>query len=141
MSDSISRIVGAVRAKAHDSAVGSTSLNPDLEKLLREEILRDSSHNSGAPLNDEELRSLAMAELNGFGALQPLLEDSSIEEIWINSPTEVFVARNGVAELTELSFTDTQVRDLVERMPSRDHSRHHLQALGREHSKVLQERA
>ncbi|MDC6695501.1 hypothetical protein, partial [Leclercia adecarboxylata] len=87
MSDSISRIVGAVRAKAHDSAAGSTTLNPDLEKLLREEILRDGSHNSGAPLNDEELRSLAMAELNGFGALQPLLEDSSIEEIWINSPT------------------------------------------------------
>ncbi len=43
MPDSISRIVGAVRAKAHDSAA-STSLNPDLEKILREEILRDGDH-------------------------------------------------------------------------------------------------
>ena len=122
MSDSLSRIVGAVRAKAHDSAAASTGLTPDLEQLLRDEIVRDGTHNSGAPLNDEELRFLAMAELNGFGALQPLLEDSSIEEIWINSPTEIFVARNGVSELTELSFSETQVRDLVERM---------LQASGR----------
>jgi pilus assembly protein CpaF len=116
MSDSISRIVGAVRAKAHDSSASGSNTLPDLEQLLREEILRDGVHNSGTPLSDEELRNLAMAELAGFGALQPLLEDSSIEEIWINSPTEVFVARNGVAELTELKFTDIQVRDLVERM-------------------------
>ncbi|MEG0298351.1 MAG: hypothetical protein RR609_02035, partial [Aurantimicrobium sp.] len=77
MSDSISRIVGAVRAKAHDSVTATSTLSPDLEQLLRDEILRDGTHNSGAPLSDEELRSLAMAELNGFGALQPLLEDPS----------------------------------------------------------------
>jgi pilus assembly protein CpaF len=116
MSDSISRIVGAVRAKAHDNAGLASGIQPDLEKLLREEILREEVHNSGEPLTDEELKNLAMAELAGFGALQPLLEDSSIEEIWINSPTEVFVARNGVAELTNLSFSAAQVRDLVERM-------------------------
>lgn len=116
MSDSISRIVGAVRAKAHDSATSTSGVQPDLEMLLREEILREEVHNSGEPLTDDELKNLAMAELVGFGSLQPLLEDSSIEEIWINSPTEVFVARNGVAELTDLSFSAAQVRDLVERM-------------------------
>ncbi|WP_026555482.1 CpaF family protein [Arthrobacter sp. 35W] len=52
----------------------------------------------------------------GFGALQPLLDDPAIEEIWINSPTEVYVARHGESELTALAFTDQQVRDLVERM-------------------------
>lgn len=122
MSDSISRIVGAVRSKAHDNAVNGTQALPELEELLRQEIIRDGLRNSGEPLDDDELRQLAMAELKGFGALQPLLEDESIEEIWINSPSEIFVARNGVAELTELRFTDVQVRDLVERM---------LQASGR----------
>ncbi|MDQ0735505.1 pilus assembly protein CpaF [Arthrobacter agilis] len=52
----------------------------------------------------------------GFGVLQPLLDDPTIEEIWINAPSEVFVARNGESELTALSFTDQQVRDLVEKM-------------------------
>ena len=32
----------------------------------------------------------------GFGVLQPYLDDPSIEEIWINEPGKVFVARAGV---------------------------------------------
>lgn len=52
----------------------------------------------------------------GFGVLQPLLDDPAIEEVWINAPHEIYVARNGESELTSLSLTDQQVRDLVERM-------------------------
>jgi pilus assembly protein CpaF len=52
----------------------------------------------------------------GFGALQPLLDDPTIEEIWINSPVEIYVARGGESELTSLTLTEQQVRDLVERM-------------------------
>ncbi|PPB50771.1 pilus assembly protein CpaF [Arthrobacter pityocampae] len=52
----------------------------------------------------------------GFGALQPLLDDPTIEEVWINAPSEIYVARNGESELTALSLTDQQVRDLVEKM-------------------------
>ncbi len=52
----------------------------------------------------------------GFGALQPFLDDPRIEEIWVNEPGKVFVARDGVPELTTTILDDTQVRDLVERM-------------------------
>jgi pilus assembly protein CpaF len=52
----------------------------------------------------------------GFGVLQPYLDDPSVEEIWINAPSEVYVARNGESELTALTLTDQQVRDLVEKM-------------------------
>ncbi|MGP9502585.1 CpaF family protein [Specibacter sp. AOP5-B1-6] len=52
----------------------------------------------------------------GFGALQPFLDDPDIEEIWLNAPDRVFVARQGESELTGLVFTAQQVRDLVERM-------------------------
>ncbi|MFC0456682.1 CpaF family protein [Arthrobacter liuii] len=52
----------------------------------------------------------------GFGVLQPLLDDPTIEEVWINAPSEIYVARNGESELTSLSLTEQQVRDLVERM-------------------------
>ncbi len=52
----------------------------------------------------------------GFGALQPFLDDPTIEEIWINAPSEVYIARDGESELTALSLTDQQVRDLVEKM-------------------------
>jgi len=57
-----------------------------------------------------------VAAVAGFGPLQVLLDDDEIEEIWINSPTEVFVARNGEPELTTTLLTGSQVRDLVEQM-------------------------
>lgn len=52
----------------------------------------------------------------GFGPLQQYLEDPAIEEIWINEPSKVFVARGGLAELTNTILTADEVRDLVERM-------------------------
>lgn len=52
----------------------------------------------------------------GFGPLQPFLDDPSIEEIWINHPGRVFVARGGRSELTTVMLDAGQVRDLVERM-------------------------
>lgn len=52
----------------------------------------------------------------GFGPLQRHLDDPSVEEIWINEPGRVFVARRGRSELTNTILTDGQLRDLVERM-------------------------
>ncbi|WP_395404703.1 CpaF family protein [Arthrobacter sp. UC242_113] len=64
----------------------------------------------------EPARRFVFDAVAGFGALQPFLDDPGIEEIWINAPTEIYVARNGESELTSLTLTDQQVRDLVERM-------------------------
>jgi pilus assembly protein CpaF len=52
----------------------------------------------------------------GFGPLQRFLDDREVEEIWINEPGKVFVARLGVSELTTTILTHDEVRDLVERM-------------------------
>lgn len=52
----------------------------------------------------------------GFGPLQRYLDDPGIEEIWINEPSRVFVARGGRTELTSTILTAAEVRDLVERM-------------------------
>ena len=61
--------------------------------------------------------ALTVVELGlGFGPLQSLLDDPSIEEIWINAPDRIFVARDGRSELTAVMLTDDGVRDLVERM-------------------------
>ena len=57
-----------------------------------------------------------VAALTGFGALQPFFDDPEVEEIWINGPDRVFVARDGVPQLTGVALADGEVRDLVERM-------------------------
>ncbi|WP_240641309.1 CpaF family protein [Nocardioides ferulae] len=57
-----------------------------------------------------------VARVSGFGPLQPFLDDPAVEEIWINAPDRVFIARHGRHELTNLVLTVEQVRELVERM-------------------------
>jgi pilus assembly protein CpaF len=52
----------------------------------------------------------------GFGPLQRWLDDPEVEEIWINEPGRVFVARRGRTELTTTVLTAAAVGDLVERM-------------------------
>jgi len=52
----------------------------------------------------------------GFGPLQRHLEDPTVEEIWVNEPGRVFVARDGRSELTTTILDPGQVQDLVERM-------------------------
>ncbi|MGL4173553.1 MAG: CpaF family protein [Actinomycetota bacterium] len=52
----------------------------------------------------------------GYGNIQCYLDDPTIEEVWINEPGKVFVARAGVPELTTTILTSQQVRELVERM-------------------------
>ena len=51
-----------------------------------------------------------------FGVLQPFLDDDSIEEIWINSPQRIFVARNGKSELTNIVLTKPQLQSIMDRI-------------------------
>jgi len=55
-------------------------------------------------------------QVSGFGALQEFFDDDSVEEIWINEPGRIFVARAGKSELTPIVMTAHEVRSIVERM-------------------------
>ncbi|HEX3732545.1 MAG TPA: ATPase, T2SS/T4P/T4SS family [Mycobacteriales bacterium] len=52
----------------------------------------------------------------GLGPLQKFLDDPAVEEIWINGPGQVFVARAGRSELTTTMLSANHVQGLVERM-------------------------
>ncbi|QIG40344.1 CpaF family protein [Microbacterium sp. 4R-513] len=70
-----------------------------------------------APVDDEAacVREV-LATVAGYGPLQAYLDDPTVEEVWLNAPDRIFIARGGVSERVPLALTDTQVRDLVERM-------------------------
>jgi len=51
-----------------------------------------------------------------FGKLAEFVEDPTVEEIWINSPHRIFIARSGISELTTLVMSAQEVRELVERL-------------------------
>ena len=62
------------------------------------------------------LGSESNIEASQYGKIQFFMEDPSIEEIWINSPHRIFIARAGISELTNLVMTELEVRHLVERL-------------------------
>lgn len=93
----------------------------DVVRRLAEGVVRrhDDRSLTGvvAPLADPgAMVGELLARVSGFGPLQPLLDDPAVEEIWINDPSRVFVARRGRHELTNLVLTRAQVDELVERM-------------------------
>ena len=51
-----------------------------------------------------------------LGFLQPYYDDNTVEEIWVNRPGELFVARAGVTERITLPFSESQLAVLVERL-------------------------
>ena len=69
------------------------------------------------PLGDAHQAARSVYDaVAGFGALQRHLDDPEIEEIWINEPGRVFVAKRGRSELTTTILDEGEVRDLVEKM-------------------------
>jgi len=69
------------------------------------------------PLADSRLAARQVYDaVAGLGPLQPYLDDPTVEEVWINEPGRVFIARRGRSELTTTILTEAQIRDLVERM-------------------------
>ncbi|GAA2027628.1 ATPase, T2SS/T4P/T4SS family [Agromyces tropicus] len=120
MSDAVRTIAERVRSRVLRDGVELESDAGLAERLAAEEVRRYAERalaGAHAPLGDEHgtVREVA-ASLTGYGPLQPFFDDPTVEEVWINSPTRVFVARAGVAELTTVILSDREVRDLVERM-------------------------
>ena len=50
-----------------------------------------------------------------FGPIAEFIRDPTVEEIWINSPERIFIARAGKSELTNLVLSADDVRQLVDR--------------------------
>jgi len=50
-----------------------------------------------------------------FGPIADLISDSSIEEIWINSPERIFIAQAGKSQLINRVLTTDEVKQLVDR--------------------------
>ena len=48
--------------------------------------------------------------------INELIHDDTVEEIWINGPGHIFVARNGISELTSVILTENEIIVLVEQL-------------------------
>jgi len=95
--------------------------DPGPVRVLVRDVVADYSERSLSsalpPIGDPEgvVRDV-LDRVAGYGPLQRWLDDPEVEEIWVNEPGRVFVARRGRSELTTTVLRSGQLADLVERM-------------------------
>ncbi len=118
--DAVRALEGEVRELIRRSGLDPARDEGAVRRLVREAVgdYDERSMHGGMPvLPDLDAASKAVWDsVVGYGPLQQYFDDPRVEEIWVNEPSRVFVARDGVAELTTTLLTPEQVRDLVERM-------------------------
>ncbi|XBB67914.1 ATPase, T2SS/T4P/T4SS family [Nocardioides sp. WV_118_6] len=118
--DLVARLDDHLRAAVRREAI-DPQRDPAAVRRLAVALVRDHDERSLTgvvpPVGDHEaVLTELMARVAGFGPLQRYLDDPTVEELWINAPDRVFVARAGRHELTNVVLTEAQVGELVERM-------------------------
>ncbi len=120
MSEAVRQVEGEVRELIRRSGLDPRRHAIEIDRLVRDAVsdYDERSVLGGLPALsniDAAVKSI-FDVVAGYGPLQRYFDDPTIEEIWINEPSKVFVARGGVAELTTTILTADEIRDLVERM-------------------------
>ena len=90
MSEAVRIITEQVRSRVRRDGVDLAYNTKLAEKYVRDEVQRYAERALGNSLpliaDDRQAAREVVASLTGFGALQPVLDDPGIEEIWIISP-------------------------------------------------------
>ena len=85
-------------------------------------LLVDLINEEAMPLNMSERELIlrdVLDEVFGFGPLEPLLRDSTVSDIVVNTASQVFVERNGKLERVESTFQDdTHLMRVIDRIVS-----------------------
>ena len=68
----------------------------------------------------QELTVTLVDDMVGFGPLEPLLADETVNDIMVNGPQQVYVERKGKLELTDIRFRDNaHVMNIAQRIVTR----------------------
>ena len=101
------RIAGSRELKLESNALKIAGLSTSEDVQTEKQ-----DHNKLCNLDE----SPHLASAFTFGPLQDFLDDNSVEEIWINSPNRIFVAKNGQSHLVPLIISPQEIRDISERL-------------------------
>jgi pilus assembly protein CpaF len=103
------------KLKLHQRIIDEFNL-VSLEKLPREDLVREVRAYLGEyvrterlSLNQRELQAFAeevVDEMTGFGPIEPLLKDPTVNDILINGHECVYIERAGMLEPTPVRFKD-----------------------------------
>jgi len=92
-------------------------LSSEIRKVVENLLLEEPTPLS--LLDRDKLVNEVLDEVLGLGPLEPLLKDSSISDILINTHNRVYIERQGKLERTDVSFKDdAHLRQIIDRIVS-----------------------
>src|SRR5438067_5386597 len=99
-----------------------TSLQDVRARTQIQSVIYDLIGASNVPLSGAERERICrevLHEVFGLGPLEPLLQDSSISDILVNTHRQVYVERAGILELTNVVFKDAaHLRHIIDKIVS-----------------------
>ncbi len=120
-----------LKTKIHKRIVAEMSLEDSkalVEKKADIKILREVVTRISNTVMDEEITLVpqaerkriipeVLAEVLGFGPIEPLLKDDTVTEIMVNNAGQVYIERKGKLELTDVTFRDdAHVMHIIEKI-------------------------
>ena len=99
-----------------------TSLQDVKARTQVQTVIYDLIGAANIPLSGAERERICrevLHEVFGLGPLEPLLQDSSISDILVNTHRQVYVERGGILELTNVVFKDAaHLRHIIDKIVS-----------------------
>jgi pilus assembly protein CpaF len=116
-----------LKSRIHDKLIAE--LDPSMDVTQTNEVRQTIEEMYDALLAQEnlilgradrqQLLEQIVAEILGYGPIEPLLSDESITEVMVNGPEDVYVERSGKIEATDLRFRDEDhVLRIIDRIVS-----------------------
>jgi pilus assembly protein CpaF len=116
-----------LKNRIHDRLLAE--LDPKMDVNQTDEVRRNIEEMFDAILTQEsmfltradrqELLEQIIAEILGYGPIEPLLDDDTVTEVMVNGPEKVYIERAGRIEATEIRFEDDDhVLRIIDRIVS-----------------------
>ncbi len=115
-----------IRKKVHSRLLQETNTLPESDPVrvrqdiqtLYNQVLSEEKVLVGRAERDE-LLELIVAEILGYGPIEPLLRDATITEVMVNGPKNVYIERGGKIERAAVEFQDDDhVQRIIQRIVS-----------------------
>jgi len=125
LSDEQKQKILAFRKELHQQVLGMVGISPTLSRdelsgrvqAALEKVLASRDIPGFILLTKDELRKETLDSILGYGPLEDLMKDPTVNDIMVNRFDSIYVERRGSMELTDRTFLDTaHLRNTIDRM-------------------------
>ena len=86
--------------------INEAEVRAKVDRILNEVLTEE--HIFLSRIERDRIFNQLLDEILGYGPIQPLLDDDTINEIMVNGPYKVYIERDGKIEKTNITFRDSE---------------------------------